>query len=193
MKRFELYAGVNGAGKTTLYQIQNTKTSPRVNTDEIVVELGLDWRSSDAQRRASKISIEKIQNYMREGISFNQETTLAGRTIKKQIREMKKQGYQIYLYYVGVSEPKIAVERVKYRVTQGGHGIPEEDIYRRYERSLQNLIEIAPFCDQIEIYDNSNYYHLAYLKDKKGVFVQSNQTFQWSEKVMNQLANISLL
>lgn len=193
MKRFELYAGVNGAGKTTLYQIQNTKNLPRVNTDEIVVELGLDWRSSDAQRRAGKISIEKIKNYIREGISFNQETTLAGRTIKKQIKEMKKQGYQIYLYYVGVSEPKIAVERVKYRVKQGGHGIPEDDIYRRYERSLQNLIEIAPFCDQIEIYDNSNYYHLAYLKDKKGVFVQSNQTFQWIEKVMNQLANISLL
>lgn len=193
MKRFELYAGVNGAGKTTLYQIQNTKTLPRVNTDEIVVELGLDWRSPEAQRRAGKISIEKIQNYIREGISFNQETTLAGRTIKKQIKEMKKQGYQIYLYYVGVSEPKIAIERVKYRVTQGGHGIPEEDIYRRYERSLQNLIEIVPFCDRIEIYDNSNYYHLAYLKDKKGAVVQSNQTFLWIKNVMNQLENISIL
>ena len=42
--------------------------------------------------------------------------------------------------YIGVESSDIAKERVKYRVSQGGHGIPDEDIERRYYESLENLI-----------------------------------------------------
>jgi predicted ABC-type ATPase len=41
------------------------------------------------------------------------------------------------------------------RVKQGGHNIPEEDIRRRYQRSLDNLVSAVPLCDLLEVFDNS--------------------------------------
>jgi predicted ABC-type ATPase len=72
-------------------------------------------------------------------ISFCQETTLTGKTIFKNISEAKDRGYKIVMHYVGVESVDISLQRVAERVRRGGHGIPEEDIRRRYDVSLQNL------------------------------------------------------
>ena len=45
----------------------------------------------------------------------------------------------LVMNYVGVKDPKVAKERVKIRVSKGGHGIPNKDIERRYYDSLKNL------------------------------------------------------
>lgn len=57
--------------------------------------------------------------------------------------------------YIGVDNPEIAKERVKIRVSNGGHGIPDKDIERRYYDSLHNLQEVINICDEINIYDNT--------------------------------------
>lgn len=83
MKKYVIIAGVNGAGKSTLYQINdNLKNMPRVNVDEIVKDMG-DWRILRDVFSAGKIAVKKIQQHMRDGISFNQETTLCGKSIIK--------------------------------------------------------------------------------------------------------------
>ena len=43
---------------------------PRVNTDEIVKELG-DWRNTSDVLKAGKIAVQLIDKYFSEGISFN--------------------------------------------------------------------------------------------------------------------------
>lgn len=40
MKKYIIYAGVNGAGKSTLYSSKPIQNMPRINTDEIVREMG---------------------------------------------------------------------------------------------------------------------------------------------------------
>lgn len=57
--------------------------------------------------------------------------------------------------YIWGESPKIAKERVKIRVSRGGHGISDEDIERRYYDSLKNLKAVIRSCDEINIYDNS--------------------------------------
>lgn len=95
MKKYVIIAGVNGAGKSTLYQTyDNLKALPRVNVDEIVREIG-DWRNFADVVSAGKIALKKIEEYFEKGSSFNQETTLCGRTIIKNIREAKALGYCI--------------------------------------------------------------------------------------------------
>ena len=59
------------------------------------------------------------------------------------------------MHYVGVESAEIAKERVRYRVEQGGHGIPEEDIERRYYESLNNLKDVINICDEVNIFDNT--------------------------------------
>lgn len=81
MKKYILIAGVNGAGKSTLYQsLQSLQGMPRVNTDEILRDFG-DWRNMADVMTAGKIAVKKIARYFDEGITFNQETTLCGKSI----------------------------------------------------------------------------------------------------------------
>ena len=156
MKRYILIAGVNGAGKSTLYQTLSTmKGMPRVNTDEILRKFG-DWKNPRDLIRAGKIAVTMLGAYLDQGVSFNQETTLCGRSLFRNITRAKQNGYSIELHYIGVASADVAKERVRFRVAQGGHGIPEELIEKRYEESLLNLGRVLPQCDLAVLYDNTD-------------------------------------
>ena len=132
MKKYILIAGVNGAGKSTLYQLnQSLKDIPRVNTDEILREFG-DWKKAEDIFKAGRIAGSKIKQYFDEGITFNQETTLCGKSIIGNIKKAKELGYYIEMHYVGIDSVDIAKARINHRVEQGGHGIPEKDIEKKY-------------------------------------------------------------
>lgn len=155
MKRYVLIAGVNGAGKTTLYQtLQSLQDMPRINTDEILREFG-DWRNTTDVMTAGRIAVKRIRQYFEEGKSFHQETTLCGRSILKNVERAKSRGYVIEMHYIGVDNVDIAKERVAERVRQGGHGIPEKDIERRYTASFQNVEQVLPACSLAVFYDNT--------------------------------------
>ena len=136
MKKYVIYAGVNGTGKSTFYNMKSRFDLPRVNTDEIVKEIG-SWKSVTDTMRAGKIAVQRIRDYFSQGISFNQETTLCGHSIFSSIENAKKQGYVVEMYYIGLDSAQIAKERIAKRVEQGGHGIPDEDVERRYVESLK--------------------------------------------------------
>ena len=52
--------------------------------------------------------------------------------------------------------PEQAVKRVAKRVSEGGHNIPLDVIYRRYDNGLSNLFNLyMPVCDYWALYDNS--------------------------------------
>ena len=144
-KIFYLFAGVNGAGKSTLYNLaminQNIKNTIRINTDEIVREIG-DWRNNSDQLKAAKMAINLRNECFLCGKSFNEETTLTGKSILKTIDRAKELGYELQLFYVGVSSTEIAKERIKNRVEKGGHYIENDVVEKRYYESLKNLKEI---------------------------------------------------
>ena len=155
MKEYILFAGVNGAGKTTLYNTNQVYADlVRVNVDETVRKFG-SWKNQEDVIKAGLICVRTIHDCFEKGLSFNQETTLCGKSIIKNIHEAKERGYRVELYYVGLASPELAKARVQERVRCGGHGIPEEDIERRYHESLRNLSAVLPLCDKITIYDNS--------------------------------------
>ena len=91
MKKYVLFAGVNGAGKTTLYQTNiGLETLPRVNVDEIVREFG-SWNNLTDITVAGRKAVELINGFFDNGVSFNQETTLCGKSILRNIRKAKKE------------------------------------------------------------------------------------------------------
>ncbi|MEG0005544.1 MAG: zeta toxin family protein [Peptostreptococcaceae bacterium] len=157
MKRYTLFAGVNGAGKTTMYNtvyVNNNREEPRINTDEMVAGLG-SWEDNSLQIKCAREAALFIRKYFEEGISFNQETTLTGRSIIKNIIDAKSKGFYVRMNYIALSSPDVAKGRVRDRVSKGGHGIPDETIERRYYESLKNLSSVIDICDEIVIYDNT--------------------------------------
>lgn len=191
-KYFYIFAGVNGSGKSTLYKTnflnQNIKNSIRINTDEIVYSFG-DWKNSIDQIKAGKMAIQLRNKCFLEEKSFNEETTLTGKTILKIIDKAKNLGYKIHLYYIGIGNPEIAKERVKNRIARGGHGISSNLIEKRYYESLQNLEKILSKCDLIEIYDNSvKFYRIFYYEDKQ-VFENNIAKVNWIKNNLKELLN----
>ena len=92
MKKYILIAGVKGAGKSTLYQTSDLlKAMERVNMDEIVRAFG-DWRNFSDVTKASKTPVNMIKENFDNGISFNQETTLCGKSIVTNINRAKLLG-----------------------------------------------------------------------------------------------------
>ena len=126
----------------------------RVNLDEIVRSFGC-WKKPEDVMEAGRLAVEKINACFDAGVSFNQETTLCGKSIIKNIMRAKELGYFLELYYIGLDSPETAKERVRIRVSEGGHGIPEEDIERRYYESLRQLKTVIPLCDKVKVYDNT--------------------------------------
>ena len=107
MKKYILIAGVNGAGKSTLYQtLDSLKTMKRVNTDEILKSFG-DWKKSSDVMSAGKIAVNRIKEYFVEGISFNQETTLCGSSIIRNIKKAKDLGYEIEMHLIDLQYIKM--------------------------------------------------------------------------------------
>jgi predicted ABC-type ATPase len=97
MKRYVIFAGVNGAGKSTLYlAFPKYQQMPRINTDEILRTFG-DWKITGDVMKAGKLAVQELSRCLSDGVSFNQETTLCGKTIFKTVEKAKNQGYYIEL------------------------------------------------------------------------------------------------
>ncbi|MEZ4888231.1 MAG: hypothetical protein R3E32_26110 [Chitinophagales bacterium] len=65
------------------------------------------------------------------------ESTLSGNCLLKVVQRVKAQGYQISLVYIFLDSPETCIQRVRARVLKGGHHIPDEDVIRRYYRSIR--------------------------------------------------------
>ena len=157
-----IFAGVNGAGKTTLYFLAQEKgiiLGYRINVDEIAQSIG-DYRDRQTQVRASRIAIKMRKVHMDDKLNFNQETTLCGKSILNLFDELKENNYKINLHFVGLDSPQTAKERVKIRVSKGGHDIEPHLIDKRYYESMQNLLKVIPLCNEILVYDNTKNYEL---------------------------------
>jgi predicted ABC-type ATPase len=62
---------------------------------------------------------------------------------------------QIEIHYLWLPSPVLALRRIAQRVTMGGHSVPEEDVRRRFDRSLSHFAEIyALLADLWTIWDN---------------------------------------
>ena len=190
-KVFYLFAGVNGAGKSTLYNLaiinKNIKNSIRINTDEIVKEIG-DWKNNSDQIKAAKITINLRNDCFINGKSFNEETTLTGKTILKTIDRAKELGYELQLFYIGVSSPEIAKARIKNRVEKGGHNIENNIVEKRYYESLKNLKDVISKFDKVQLYDNSNkYIEFFSFEDNKILF--KTKDIIWASEAINIIEN----
>ena len=100
--------------------------------------------------------LEQIHSLAERGVEFGFETTLSGRTYVKLLREMKKRGYLIHIFFLWINDVELALERIRLRVRNGGHPIPEVVVRRRFGRSLPNFLRVyKPLADSWTIFDNS--------------------------------------
>jgi predicted ABC-type ATPase len=162
-KNLYIIAGCNGAGKTTasftiLPEILECKEF--VNADEIAKGLS-PFQPEKVAFEAGRIMLNRIDELLKNEENFAFETTLATKTYKQRIQFAKQKGYNTTLLFFWLKNAELAKERVKTRVSEGGHNIPKDVIERRYINGIKNLFNIyLELVDQILIFDNSEGKHI---------------------------------
>ena len=157
-KNLYIIARCNGAGKTTasftiLPEILFCKEF--VNADEIAKGLS-PFQPEKVSFEAGRIMLNRINELLNDGENFAFETTLSTRSYKNKIVEAKAKGYTVTLLFFWLRSVDLAKERVRIRVSEGGHNIEAQIIGRRYKRGIKNLFDIyLPIVDGALILDNS--------------------------------------
>lgn len=151
-----LIGGCNGAGKTTfarrLLPVEGVDLF--LNADEIARGLS-PLKPELAAFRAGRLLLEEARRLIAEKKSFGLESTLSGKTYERLLRDAKDAGFVISLHFLVVSSAEASIRRVAERVMKGGHHVPDEDIRRRFRRSVENFILVyLPMADEWEVWDN---------------------------------------
>ncbi|MBF8965712.1 zeta toxin family protein [Pontibacter sp. FD36] len=158
MPNLYIISGCNGAGKTTAsFTVLPEMLGCRefVNADEIARGLS-PFQPEKVAVEAGRIMLQRIDELLRKKEDFAIETTLATRSYAQTIKKARESGYNVTLVYFWLASPELAIQRVKNRVAEGGHNIPEDVIRRRYKKGVKNLFELfIPICDYWIIIDNS--------------------------------------
>ena len=151
-------AGPNGAGKTTFaleFLPRFTKCQEFVNADLIARGLS-PLAPGTAAIEAGRIMLGKIKGLAAQRHTFAFETTLSGRGYLGLFKRLKAAGYSIHVVFLWLPRVELAIQRVKDRVSRGGHSVPEHDIRRRFDRGVRNLLtEFGPLVDFWTLWDNS--------------------------------------
>jgi predicted ABC-type ATPase len=157
-KRIVIVAGPNGAGKTTFareFLPQEADCPTFVNADLIADGLS-PFDPARVAIRSGRIMLQLIREHAERGETFAFETTLAGRNYARSIGRWRAAGYRVTLVFLSLPSPEMALSRVAERVLQGGHGVPEDVVRRRFIAGRENFETLyKPLVDEWLHYDNS--------------------------------------
>ena len=147
--------GANGAGKTTWARATRSRLpKPFYNADSIADGLG-DPDNATLQQQAREIVDQAIGHHLRDQSSFGFESTYSGRSRPAIVEQAKTLGYATTAFFVGTAHHAINIARVRRRVREGGHDVPDHEIIRRWTAAQENLLETWDYFDRITIIDNS--------------------------------------
>ena len=150
--------GPNGAGKSTVAPAllrDELAVTEFVNAD--VIAQGLSGFDADgAALAAGRIMLERIRALTSRHVSFAFESTLASGSASRILTEARRAGFSVGVIFLWLPSPEVAITRVRKRVEDGGHSVPEPTIRRRYQRGLENFFQrYRGLADVWRFYDNS--------------------------------------
>jgi len=139
---------------------------------------------SRAAITAARHTVVRCRTLLENRESFTLESTLAGHGALSLMRNAKSAGYRTLLIYVALGNPELHIERVRLRVAQGGHDIPDADIRRRYARSLLHAPEAMRLADEALVLDNSGPLPESMLRLKNGqLFWRASSLPRWVQEI----------
>ena len=151
-----IVGGANGSGKTTFaLKYAALRGCPYLGADAIAAQLS-PRKPELAAVTAGKEFILRLARAIEEKKTIVVESTLSGRGLRRVMLDARNSGFEISIVYVFLDSANTCVKRVAERVQKGGHAVPEEDIRRRFLRSLGNFWQLyRPLADNWTLWYNS--------------------------------------
>ncbi len=160
-----MIAGPNGAGKSTFHEAYLASLGlPFINADRIAAELRAGTRICPPKlsdlaedQAAQRLADEERQASIALGRSFVTETVLSDPVGAKvaMLHDARGRGYQVWLFFIGISSPEVSFARVRERVSsRAGHDVPTDRIWSRYPRTMANLPGAVAAASVVVLLDN---------------------------------------
>lgn len=149
-------AGPNGSGKTTLIaelRKRGVNFGKHFNADDIAKTL--HGSAVEVVRHAQETVRIGRAEALANGVDHSFETVMSHISHVEYMQEARTKGFEVRLYFVATDMPVVNLLRVANRVAHGGHDVPEDRIFSRYYRSLENLPDAIFASDAALIFDNS--------------------------------------
>ena len=158
---FLLVAGPNGSGKSSVYRDADLEWEGRsvwiVNPDQLAARIR-DVEGM-ALGEANLAAVVRIETWLDASIDVHKtvgvETVLSTSKYRRLVEKAKALGFHIWMIYVVLDSPERSIERIKLRVAKGGHHVADDDVRKRYGRSLEQFRWFLDQADRAWIYDNS--------------------------------------
>lgn len=200
-------AGHNGSGKSTMWKktLSGHLRIPLINADRMMLsilpEAGSDgaldpWAQSlrDTDQNWMKVAQDGVQAFVGHAmgmkVPFAMETVFSyweeqpnGVVLSKidLIRDMQTAGYFVLLFFVGLTNVELSILRVRTRVAEHGHGVPEDRLRQRFPKTQHAIKEASKVADATIFTDNS--------RSPKQAFTVCR--VQWREEVAFDLRRTS--
>ena len=140
-KNLYIIAGPNGSGKTTFARefLHIYVNCPNfINTDFVAQGLSPFSPEKEAMKAGREV-LKRVREYAFQEKDFGFETTLSGKTNVQLFAQLRSEGYRIFLFFLWVPDVHLSLARIIQRVSKGGHNVPEKDVKRRYQRTIDNF------------------------------------------------------
>jgi predicted ABC-type ATPase len=163
-----LIGGPDGSGKSTLSEwAELAGRGILLDPDAIARGMNpLDPRSVAVA--AGRVMLNLIEENLNRQESFGVETTLSSNGSLKLLDRALVMGYRVRVIFVALESPERCIIRIRNRVAEGGHFIPDADVRRRYHKSIANLPKALRVADMAKVYDNSGDQHRLVLSTRQG-------------------------
>lgn len=159
MQEIIIIGGPNGAGKTSFaneYLSSFRRRFVFLNADEVARELaspGMPQAQLDF--RAGREMLTRIDDCIDAGLNVAFETTLASLSYARKIPFWQQAECSVAVVYLRLANVEMSIERVRRRVAQGGHGVPEAVIRKRFTKSLDYFERLyRPVVNEWYIWDS---------------------------------------
>ena len=153
--RLIIVAGANGSGKTTFAVPYTEQIGVQFLNADQFAKAYADRGEKNAMIKGGREFFRRLNGALDAKSDVVIETTLSGTYTSKVARKAKSQGYTVEIIYMFLNSADQCVERVAIRRRKGGHDVPEEDIRRRFERSLWNFrFDLSGVSDVWSLYYN---------------------------------------
>ena len=176
-----VFAGPNGSGKSTITRLAKI-IEPYINADDI--KRSTQCSDLEAAIKAENLRETAVANKM----SFTFETVMSTDRNLNLLRRAKENGFFIRCFYILTADVNVNIARVKSRVENGGHDVPEDKIRSRYVKALSFVPALIDVCDVMHIYDNTKTPERIFKKRKDKFFYWENVF--WSKIKIEKLINI---
>ncbi len=129
------------------------KQFPDIEIEAITIKFA---KSTDESSAAAKIAENLRNSLLEQGKNFCFETVFSHPSKIDFVAKAKALGYQVVMVFVHLEQSSLNKARVHQRIETGGHAVPEEKIETRIPRTVDNVLNALPLCDDVWVLDNSS-------------------------------------